>query len=144
MELFEIFNIVGLLLIAATNGWIAVQVRNQKTYNNIEVLPAELDYTPPAIVVNTELDYDKLAAALSKQPAPTIIVQPASPTVIPSTVPSYPYPSGPYWQYPNVSDTAGQINTSDQEYYTINDGTEVPIRSFPRRVKESNGRGDQL
>lgn len=131
----EILNIAGLLLIAATNAWIALQIKAQKTTNNIEVLPAELEYISPAISVNPEIviDYDKLAEALSRQPAPIITVQPA---VVPNPTPSY--PSGPWWQGP-VSETVS-VTTDDAEYFTINDGREVPIRTFPKRTV--NGRGE--
>lgn len=135
----EILNVVGLLLIAITNGWIAVQVRNQKTLNQIEVQPSEIDYDAlarameaswPTVTVSNDIqiDYDKLAEALAVQPAPNITVQP---TVIPSPTPTYP---SPYWQSPVVS--SEQIDTyQEQEHLiTINDGTEVPVRSFPRRA----------
>lgn len=143
----ELLNIVGLLLIAATNAWIAIQVKSQKTVTNVSVQPAEICYVSlaeamenswPDVTVSNDIaiDYDKLAEALSKLPAPTIVVTNPSPTVIPNPTPAY--PSGPWWQTPVVS-SEGLTSSDEPQYVTINDGTEVPVKRFPRRI---NGRGD--
>lgn len=147
----EILNIVGLLLIAATNAWIALQVKAQRTetHNHIEVRSAEIDYDSlarameaswPTVNVTNELDIDyaKIGNAIKMAliESGVALHNAQLPVQIP-VYPLVPQPPSPYWQSPTVSQTDV---VDDQEYRTINDGTEVPVRSFPKRMV--NGKGD--
>lgn len=120
---------VGLLLVAATNMRIATQIRNQKTYNQIEVLPATLECTTapaPEVVVNNtiELDYEKLAEAIKQgnQPNPVFIQNPLPPVMI------QPLPAID----PNsIKMDDGHVTTNDTKIDVY--GTEIPVKVFPAR-----------
>lgn len=144
----EWINFIGLILIAITNALIAVQVKkSQVTVANY--VSSEVDYDSlarameaswPTVNIDNQLfiDYDKLAEAINKLPAPTVVVQ-TLPTVIPSASPNT-NPS-PYWQSPVIS--GGQINTYEDGHYTINvNGADIPVRKFPAKRIDANGRGD--
>lgn len=103
----EFLNIIGLLLIAGTNAWIAIQVKRQQTQTHVTVQPAEICYESlatamenswPDVSVSNDisLDYDRLAQALAEafgkvQYEPVPVPVPVQVPVVQPVPPPLPY-----------------------------------------------------
>lgn len=120
MEAILAIAAVGLLIIQAHRNYLIIKSSTSsetviKVEVDYEALADAMEASWPAVTVSNDIqiNYDKLAEALSQQPAPIITVP--APTVIPN-------PPNPWWQDPIVSD--------DQAFAT-NTTNELEINGFP-------------
>ena len=129
-----VLTIAAVLLVAiqAHRNWLMI---NKPTQINIEPLDHEalaklIEASWPAVTVSNDIqiDYDKLAEALSKQPAAVITV--TTPAPLPVVIPNPQPPSGPYWQTPVVS---GLENTYDDGHSNDIEINGYQARKFPAK-----------
>lgn len=135
MEAILAIAAVGLLVIQAHRNYLIMKGSNKpsETIINVEVdyesLAQAMEASWPTVTVmqesqGLEFDYEKLAEAIGKLPAPNIIVSNPGPVVVP-TYPQPQYPSGPYWQSPTVSEIS--VDTTEE----ING---ISVRRFPGKI----------
>lgn len=136
----------ALLVVQAHRNYLMVKNSSNQSSRTIAAPVVNVEVPEAQIIVSTvqTLDYDKLAEALAKQPAPVItVIQQPAPTYIPAphTPPVYPsYPNYPTITYGEFS----SITADGTDLYTINAEDEpsnvvelngVPIRRFPSRSR---------
>lgn len=143
METILVIIATALLVVQTHRNYLMIKNSNNQSGGTIAAPVVNVEVPEAQIIVSTvqTLDYDALAAALAKQPAPviTVIQQPAQ-VQLPYT-PSYPsYPNYPTITYGNES--AGSLTAEGTDLYTINETSEisnvfeingVSARLFPAR-----------
>lgn len=133
----EILNIIALLLIASSNVFIGIKVRNQKTINtNNIVLPEIKPFETPTIVVQSNpsalnFDYEKFGAAIKKAILESQVALHNAEVVLPVVIPNTtPIPGTP---------SPLLVTAQNSNYYfdghTLATDVEiegVPAKQFPR------------
>jgi len=125
MDIAILITAFVLVLIQGHRNWLMVQAAKNQPVPQINNVTREV-----TVGAELELDYDKLAEALSKVPAPVINapVTVLPPTPAPVPVPYY-HPTNPTYPYYVVSD-------SSENQILIN---ETPAKVFPASLSVDEG-----